>query len=211
MQSCDCLTILLFRGTPQIVQLLFWGFLGALYPKIALGIPFTHIHAVSAETHTVISVFVAALLGLGLNEAAYSSEIVRSGILSVDEGQTEAAYSLGMTPGQTMRRIILPQAMRVIIPPMGNETISMLKLTSLVSVIAGNDLLTNLETAYAQNFRVIPLLIVACIWYLALTSLLSVGQFFLERRYGRGATRVRRGTLFRANLEEGLLDGGERR
>ena len=122
---------------------------------------------------------VAALLALGLNEMAYASEIVRAGLLAVDDGQTEAAFSLGMTPAATTRRIVLPQAMRVIVPPMGNETITMLKSTALVSVISGHDLLTNLQNVYSQNFEVIPLLIVASIWYLVLTSLLSIPQSWL--------------------------------
>jgi len=179
-----------FRGTPLLVQIIFWGFLGALYHKLTIGIPFTHVVFVSADTSTVIGVFMAALLGLGLNEAAYASELVRAGILAVDHGQTEAAYSMSLTPWQTMRTIVIPQAMRVIVPPMGNETISMLKTTALVSVIAGHDLLTNLQTIYSQTFQVIPLLIVACIWYLALTTVFSIGQYFLERHYGRGVAGV---------------------
>jgi polar amino acid transport system permease protein len=175
-----------FRGTPLLVQIIFWGFLGALYNRLTLGIPFTHVVFFSTDTSAVIGAFMAALLGLGLNEAAYASELVRAGILSVDHGQTEAAYSVGLTPLQTMRTIVIPQAMRVIIPPMGNETIGMLKTTALVSVIAGHDLLTNLQTIYSQSFQVIPLLIVASIWYLALTTVFSIGQYFLERHYGRG-------------------------
>ena len=131
----------------------------------------------------------AALLGLGLNEGAYMAEIVRAGIISVDEGQTEAAQSLGMSRLQTMRQIVLPQAMRVIIPPTGNETISMLKNTSLVSVIAYTELLYSVQQIYDVNFETIPLLIVASIWYLVMTSVLYVGQYFIERRYGRGFTR----------------------
>ncbi|MGW0806549.1 amino acid ABC transporter permease [Nonomuraea sp. NPDC002799] len=175
-----------FRGTPQLVQIIFWGFLGALYPRLSLGIPFTDVVFWSAETSSVVGAFTAALLGLSLNEAAYAAEIVRGGIVSVDHGQREAAQSLGLGSIQTMRVIILPQAMRVIIPPMGNEVITMLKTTALVSVIAGQDLLTNLQNVYAQNFKVIPLLIVASIWYLALTTVLSLGQTLLERRFGRG-------------------------
>jgi len=131
----------------------------------------------------------AAILGLGLNEGAYMAEIVRAGIISVDEGQTDAAQSLGMTRLQTMRRIVLPQAMRVIIPPTGNETISMLKTTSLVSVIAVADLLYTVSNIYSTNFKTIPLLITASIWYLVCTSVLYVGQYYLERYYARGAIR----------------------
>jgi polar amino acid transport system permease protein len=182
-----------FRGTPQLVQIIFWGFLGALYHNIIIGIPGTRIVFFSAPTSTLVGAFAAALLGLGLNEAAYASEIVRSGIISVHRGQIEAALALGMTPRRTMRRIVLPQAMRVIIPPMGNETISMLKTTSLVSVISGHDLLTNLENIYSQTFQVIPLLIVACIWYLFLTTILSIIQARIERRYSRGVATGRQG------------------
>jgi polar amino acid transport system permease protein len=182
-----------FRATPALVQLIFWGFLGALYPEVAIGIPFTDVVFAEGDTNRLVGAFVASVLGLGLAEAAYMAEIIRGGILSVDPGQTEAARSLGMSGAQTMRRIVLPQAMRVIVPPMGNEAITVVKLTALVSVISGNDLLTNLQQAYAQNFQVMPLLIVATLWYLGLVSLLSVGQYFLEARYGRGIapTRVR--------------------
>jgi polar amino acid transport system permease protein len=136
-----------------------------------------------------VTPFVAAVLALGLNEGAYMAEIVRASIISVDEGQTEAAQSLGMTRLQTMRRIVLPQAMRVIIPPTGNETISMLKTSSLASVIAVTELLYTVQLIYAVNYETIPLLLVASIWYLIVTTVLSVGQYYVERHYGRGATR----------------------
>ncbi|WP_169580578.1 MULTISPECIES: amino acid ABC transporter permease [Microbacterium] len=191
------LFVWVFRGTPVLLQLIFWGFIGAFLPKIVLGIPFTSIEFWSIETSMLIPATVAALLALGLNEMAYASEIVRAGILSVDHGQTEAAYSLGMSPARTMRRIILPQAMRVIVPPMGNEVITMLKTTALVSVIAGRDLMSNLQMAYAQNFKIIPLLVVAAIWYLALTSILAIPQAWLERRYGRGVAGARESAVGR--------------
>jgi polar amino acid transport system permease protein len=177
--------IWLFRGTPLITQLIFWNFLAALYPRLGLGIPFGPTF-VSVDTNTVISVFTAALLGLGLNEAAYMAEIVRGGIQSVDHGQSEAAGALGLSRTQTLRRIVLPQAMRVIVPPTGNETISMLKTTSLVVVIAYFELTVAVQTIYSRTFKTIPLLIVAALWYLALTSVLSIGQMFIERRFGRG-------------------------
>jgi polar amino acid transport system permease protein len=184
-----------FRGTPVLVQILLWNFIAALYPTIDLGLPFgpSFIHL---NAHDFITPFVAGLLALGLNEGAYMAEIVRAGIISVDEGQTEASKALGMTRGQTMRYIVLPQAMRVIIPPTGNETISMLKYTSLVSVIAVAELLYSVQLIYAQNFQQIPLLLVACIWYLAMTTVLSIGQYFLERHYGRGRMRDEPTTLF---------------
>jgi polar amino acid transport system permease protein len=181
--------IWLFRGTPVLVQILFWSFISALYPRISLGIPFGGPELIGGNANTIITPFVAAVLALGLNEGAYMAEIVRAGILSVDEGQNEAAQALGMTRLQTMRRIVLPQAMRVIIPPTGNETISMLKTTSLVSVIATQELLYSAQLIYAVNYRQIPLLIVASLWYLTVTSVLSIGQYYVERRFGRGSAR----------------------
>ena len=178
--------IWLFRGTPLLVQILFWGFLGALYPTLFLGIPFTGIVWAEAPTSSLIGATTAAILALGLNEAAYAAEIIRAGIISVDRGQREAALSLGMTSGLTMRGIVLPQAMRVVVPPMGNETITMLKSTSLVAIISGHELMSNLQAAYAQNFKIIPLLIVASLWYLFLVTILSIGQYYLERYFGRG-------------------------
>jgi polar amino acid transport system permease protein len=175
-----------FRGTPVYVQIIFWGNFALLYRRLSLGIPFTSHIFWSVDTNAVITVFVAAILALGLNEAAYAAELVRAGIISVDKGQTEAAASLGMSPGMTMRRIVLPQAMRVIIPPMGNETISMLKTTSLVSVISANELMTNVQILYSQNFKVIPLLLVASIWYIVFTTLFTIGQHYLEAYFGRG-------------------------
>lgn len=182
------LYIWFFRGTPVLVQLLFWYNIAALYPKLGLGIPFGPAF-VHPDVNTLITAFRAAVLALGLNEAAYMAEIVRAGMISVDEGQTHAAQSLGMTRLQTMQRIVLPQAMRVIIPPTGNETISMLKTTSLASTIAVAELLYSAQLIYARTYKVIPLLIVASIWYIVCTSVLYVGQYYLERYYGRGSTR----------------------
>lgn len=209
-----------FRGTPLVVQLVFWGYLGSLYSGLGFGIPGDpSLQIRFGATNQLITPFVAALLGLGLNEAAYASEIVRAGILSVDEGQSEAASALGMTRAQTMRRIVLPQAMRTIIPPMGNETLTMLKSTGLVFVIGGSvDLFATAQNIYGQNFQTIPLLIVASLWYLALTSVLSVGQHFLERRFSRGhlagpARRRGRWRAFGGAADAGPLGpgGGARR
>ncbi|MFJ8801977.1 amino acid ABC transporter permease [Streptomyces sp. NPDC102487] len=180
----------IFRGTPLLVQIIFWGYAAALYQYVKIGVPFTDITFFQAETNSLLTPAIAALLALGLNEAAYASEIVRAGIQSVDPGQAEAAHSLGMRPALTTRRIVLPQAMRVIIPPMGNETINMLKMTALVSVISAHDLMSNIQDVYAQNYQVIPMLVVASIWYLILVTLLSVPQAWLERRYGRGTARA---------------------
>ncbi|MFD6295836.1 amino acid ABC transporter permease [Streptomyces sp. NPDC060235] len=179
----------IFRGTPLLVQIIFWGYAAALYKYVKIGVPFTDITFWQTETNSLLTPAIAALLALGLNEAAYASEIVRAGIQSVDPGQAEAAHSLGMRPALTTRRIVLPQAMRVIIPPMGNETINMLKMTALVSVISAHDLMSNIQDVYAQNYQVIPMLVVASIWYLVLVTLLSVPQAWLERRYGRGSAR----------------------
>jgi polar amino acid transport system permease protein len=179
----------IFRGTPVLVQLLFWNFISAVYRHISFGVPFGGPELFGGNANTLITPFVAAILGLGLNEGAYMAEIVRAGILSVDEGQSEAAHALGLTRLQTLRRIVLPQAMRVIIPPTGNETISMLKTTSLVSVISYTELLYAAELIYSQSFQQIPLLVVVVIWYLVFTTLLSIGQYYIERYYGRGTSR----------------------
>jgi polar amino acid transport system permease protein len=188
LSSTSWVYIWLFRGTPVLVQILIWNNIAALYPTVDLGVPFgpSFVHL---DANSLITPFVAATLALGLNEGAYMSEIVRAGIISVDEGQTDAAHALGMTRMQTMRRIVLPQAMRVIVPPTGNETISMLKTTSLVAFVALADLLYTSQLIYATNYQTIPLLLVASIWYLAVTSVLSVGQYYIERHYGRGSSR----------------------
>jgi polar amino acid transport system permease protein len=183
------LYIWFFRGTPVLVQLLFWYYIAALYPKLGLGIPFGPAF-VHPDVNKLITAFRAAVLGLGLNEGAYMAEIVRAGMISVDEGQTDAAQSLGMTRVQTLRWIVLPQAMRVIIPPTGNETISMLKTTSLASVIAVTELLYSAEQIFSVNYKTIQLLIVASVWYIVCTSVLYVGQHYLERYYGRGSSRA---------------------
>jgi polar amino acid transport system permease protein len=178
-----------FRGTPLLIQIVFWGYLGLLYSQITLGIPFTDFTVFSADTNTLIPAFTAGLLALTLNQAAYSAEIVRAGMLSVDIGQHEAAYSVGMSPTFTLFKVVLPQAMRVIIPPMGNETISMLKNTSLLSVIAVLELYTVATQISSQNLRQVELLVVVSCWYLFLTSVLSIPQYYLERHFGRGNAR----------------------
>jgi len=175
----------LFRGTPIVVQLLFWFFLGSVLPQISLGVPFGP-EFVSWPTNTLITQFTAAILGLGLNEAAYMAEIVRAGIGSVDRGQTEAAEALGMSPGTTYRRVVLPQAARLIVPPLANQTISMLKLTSLVLVIGLAELTTTAQLIYGRNFQQIPLIIVVSIWYLVMTTILTLIQNRLEKRMSRG-------------------------
>ena len=175
-----------FRGTPIYTQLIFWSLLPTLYRTITLGIPGTEI-GVSLETRAWFTPFWMAFIGLGLNEGAYLAEIIRAGILSVDHGQWEAATALGMNRGKIFRRIILPQAMRVIVPPIGNETISMLKTTSLVSAIPYTLELTFVANQKGQElFQPVPLLIAAAIWYLIVTSILMRIQSRIERHFGKG-------------------------
>jgi polar amino acid transport system permease protein len=185
--------IYFFRGTPVFVQLLFWGSISALYPTLSLGLGFGpslgHFSA-----NDLITPYVAAILGLGLNEAAYMAEIVRAGLKSVDRGQHEAATALGMTPAATMRHVVLPQAMRIIIPPTGNQLIGMLKTSSLVAVLAYPELLYSAQLIYSVNYQTIPLLITASLWYLIVTSVLTVGQYFLERRFGRSDLALQEST-----------------
>ncbi|MDA8314815.1 MAG: amino acid ABC transporter permease [Actinomycetota bacterium] len=179
-----------FRGTPLLVQILFWYNIAAFVPRLSIGVPFGPTF-VSGSTNALVTTLVAATLGLGLNEAAYMSEIVRAGIVSVDTRQTEAATALGMTRTLAFRRIVFPQAMRFIIPPTGNQAISMLKGTSLVSVISLPELLYSVQLVYARTFQTIPLLVVACLWYLIVTTVLSVGQHFVERHFGRSESSRR--------------------
>lgn len=204
-----------FRGTPLLVQIIFWYNLAALYPDLTIALPGLGV-IYDTSINDLITPLTAGLLALGLNEAAYMSEIIRGGILGVDSGQTDAAKSLGMRPARVLRRIVFPQAMRTIIPPMGNEIIGLLKGTALVSVIAVPELLFSAQTIYSQNLQTIPLLLVASIWYLVVTAVMSVGQFHLERYYGRGSTRsapptfaqVLRSSLTRAHAR--LSERGDR-
>lgn len=191
LRSVALFYIWFFRGTPLLLQLLIWFNLALVFPTI--GIP----GVFSWRTIDIIGPFMATLLGLGMNQGAYTAEVVRGGILSVDTGQTEAAKSIGMTRLTTLRRIVLPQAMRVIIPPVGNEVISMVKLTSVASVIQYAEILRNAQTIYYANARVIELLIVAAGWYLLVVTILQVGQYFLERHFskGRGGRRAKRAAV----------------
>ena len=176
-----------FRGTPVYTQLIFWGLFPVLVPRLGLGIPFTSVEFWSIDSSDVVTAFNAAWIGLALNEAAYLSEIVRAGLEAVDPGQTEAAQALGMKRSLIMRRVVLPQAMRIIIPPTGNETIGMLKTTSLVTAVP-----FTLELQFATNaianriYKPVPLLLVACFWYLLITSILMVIQSRIEKHFGKG-------------------------
>ncbi|OXC78277.1 amino acid ABC transporter permease [Caballeronia sordidicola] len=174
----------LFRGTPVILQLLLWFNLALVFP--VMGIP----GLFEVRTVDIMTPFLAALLGLGVSQGAYTSEVVRAGLLSVDTGQYEAAKSIGMPKLQALRRVILPQAMRVIVPPIGNELIGMVKLTSLASVIQYAEMLHSAENIYYANARVIELLMVAGVWYLVVVTVLSLLQSRVELRFARGAGRA---------------------
>lgn len=187
VKSVAWLYIWIFRGTPVYVQLVFWGIVALIYPVLTVGVPFMT-PWLSFDNSIFTNLFVTAIIGLALNEAAYMSEIVRAGLMSVDEGQEEASRALAMSWGQTMRFIVVPQAMRIIIPPTGNEVISMLKTTSLVTAIPLSiDLYGVSRGISAVTFTPVPLLIVACIWYLLFTSILMIGQHFIEKRFSRGS------------------------
>lgn len=180
------LYIWIFRGTPVYVQLVFWGLLTSIYQEVDLGIPFM-VQFTSLSTESWLTPFAAAVIGLGLNQGAYTAEIIRAGVSSVDDGQREASVALGMSWSQTTGRIVFPQAMRVIIPPFGNEFIGMLKTTSLVIAVPfTGDLYTQSQQIAAVLYRPIPLLLVASTWYLAITTVLMVGQHYLEKRFSRG-------------------------
>ncbi|MDN4517739.1 amino acid ABC transporter permease [Mycolicibacterium austroafricanum] len=179
------LYIWLFRGVPVLVQLIFWFNLGLVFPTLTVQVPWTSITVFSVPTNSMITPFVAVLLGLGLNEMAYMAEVIRGGLLGVPPGQREAAASLGMTPLQTLRKVTLPQAARQIIPPTSNQLIIMLKISALASVVTYQDLLTSAQLIYSVNLRTLELLVVASIWYVALTTVCTLGQSALERRMGR--------------------------
>jgi len=196
----------LFRGTPVLVQLLVWYNLALVFQTVTLRVPLLDWTIYSTPMNSFMTPLMAALLGLGLNEGAYMAEIVRGGLLSVDEGQTEAAMSLGMSHGLTLRRVVLPQAMRVIIPPTGNEFISMLKTSALAILVNYGELAQRAQAVYQTNFKIIELLFVISIWYLVLTTVATIGQSFLERRYARGTTRAQQATMLQ-RVWRNLLPG----
>jgi polar amino acid transport system permease protein len=197
MRICAVIYIWVFRGTPLLVQLLFWYNLASLFPMIELGIPFGPT-LVSWHTNDLITPLTAAIAGLALNEAAYMAEIIRGGLMGVDGKQFETAHSFGMSRLRTYRRIIIPQAMRAIVPPTGNQLISMVKATSMVSMIAMGDLLREVQNIYNSNFEVIPLLLVAVLWYLLITSILSGVQNFVENYYNKSQRYPVKGRWFTA-------------
>ncbi|MGW1786424.1 amino acid ABC transporter permease [Streptomyces sp. NPDC002143] len=185
LSTAASLYLWFFRGTPLLVQLIFWFNLALVFPLLGPAVFFGE-SAGGIDTNQAINWFMAALLGFGLHEAAYMSEVVRGGFLAIDRGQTEAAESLGMTGGQTLRRVLLPQALRVIVPPSVNQFVNLFKATSLVAFISGQDLLSSVTHIYATNYQVVPLLIVASLWYLVLVSLATFGQHVLEKRLSQG-------------------------
>jgi polar amino acid transport system permease protein len=204
------LYINVFRGVPLIVQILVWFNLALAFPHLAIGIPFTSWH-VQGSTNQIISPFLAGVLALGLAEAAYMAEIMRAGILAVPKGQIDAALSIGLTRRKTMRRIVLPQTLRVVIPPTGNQFIGLLKASALVSVIGGDDLLTRAQQIYSVNFEIVGLLIVASLWYLILTTVATIGQHYLERSLDRdqrgGDREPTSGASWKSRLVKNLSPG----
>lgn len=211
LRTVAWLYIWVFRGTPVYVQLVFWGLVTSIYKQIDLGIPFM-VQFAHLQTGSWLTPFAAAVIGLGLNQGAYTAEIMRAGICSVDEGQREASVALGMSWWQTTRRVVFPQAMRVIIPPTGNEFISMLKTTSLVIAVPfTGDLYSQSTEIAAVLYRPIPLLLVASTWYLAITTVLMVGQHYLEKRFSRGASRRASDKQLQAMTEPPAAATGEGR
>jgi polar amino acid transport system permease protein len=203
-----------FRAVPRVVLLVLFGNLGILYSKVGFGVPFDQqllkvfgIHGdlqfFHLDARTFLTGFTASLLGLTLSEAAYMAEIVRAGIESIDPGQNEAAQALGMGQVLTMRRIVLPQAMRVIVPPTGNETIAMLKDTALLAYVPAYDLWFQLQAIGTRTFQVFPMLIAGCLWYIAMTSVLMLAQYFLERHFARGVQGRAKERLYRATVPRG--------
>jgi polar amino acid transport system permease protein len=207
LRTVSVVYVAAFRSTPLLVQILVWYNLASFFRTLSIGVPFTDWH-VNGNTNSLITPLTASLLALGLNEAAYMAEVVRSGILSVPPGQLEAGMSLGLTRSQAMRHVVLPQTVRVLIPPTVNQLILLLKATALVSVVGGGDLLTRAEYIYAANFLVLPLLFVVTFWYVILTAIATVIQYYVERRlahddapsdglprrFGRNLTRLRQST-----------------
>ncbi|WP_225080079.1 amino acid ABC transporter permease [Streptomyces sp. CoT10] len=189
LQTVAWTYIWIFRSIPMIVQLVFWFNLSALYKELGVGIPFGPVFW-SVDSNSLIGTIGAAVIGLTLHQAAYAAEIVRGGVVSVDHGQLEAAAALGIPRLRQIRRIVLPQAMRAILPTAGNEIIGLLKGTSVVYVMSIGELFYQVQVIYGRNGRVVPLLLVATAWYVVLTSLLSVAQYYVERRYARGADRT---------------------
>lgn len=188
LQSISWTYVWIFRSIPLIVQLLFWFNIAYLYDTISFGVPFGPA-LITIDTNELVSGLTAAVIGLTLHQGAYFAEIIRGGILSVDEGQLEAAAALGIPRRRQFFRIVLPQAMRSVMPNAANEVISLVKGTSIVSTMAIADLFYQVQVIFGRNGRVVPLLMVATVWYIVITSVLTVVQYYIERYYARGAHR----------------------
>lgn len=184
--------VFVFRGVPVLVQLILWFNLALIFPAISIGVPFTDMALLSWDTNRLMTPFMAAVIGLSLAEAGYSSEVFRSGFISIPKGQTEAARSLGMPELVIVRRILIPQAMRIVLPPLGNQVIQMLKMTAIVAFIAGSELFTQAQKIYSRTYEVIELLLVATFWYLVMITILSLIQRQIERRLNKGYAEVGR-------------------
>jgi polar amino acid transport system permease protein len=189
LRTIAAVYVTIFRSIPALLQLLLWGNIGLVVQQVQAGIPFTDVQFFVVDTNDLIAPFTAAVIALSLHEAAYVAETVRGGILGVDVGQREAGAALGMPPAYVMRNVLLPQAFRLIIPPLGNQFITLIKATSLVAIIAGGDVLTEAQNISASNYRVIEMLAVATFWYFVLVLAATVGQWFLERAVNKGVRR----------------------
>lgn len=189
LRSISWAFVWFFRGIPLLVLLVLMFNFALLYPEISVGLP-GQVPFWSVSSGDLLSPFWAAVIAFVLHQSAYTSEVIRTSIRAVPKGQIEAAESLGMTHFRTLRRIVLPQALRIAIPPIANDAINLLKATSLVAFIAVSDLLYSVQQIYASNYQIVPLLVVAALWYLIIVSIMSVGQWALERRYGRGTARL---------------------
>ncbi len=187
----------LFRGLPVLLQIILWYNIALIFPRIVVPVPFTSLHLINESSNTLVTAFLAALLGLGLNESAYMAEIVRAGLSSVDPGQREAAESIGMAPGKILRRVVLPQAMRVIVPPTGNDFINMIKGTSLASVIGFVEITKAAQNLSSHSLAVVEDLLAGAVWYMVIVSVANVGQYFLERHYSASLRDPGRGLTFR--------------
>lgn len=197
VRSVASVYVWLFRGLPVLLQLVLWYNLALVFPRIQIKIPFVDLYLLNEPTNSLMTAFAAALLGLGLNESAYMAEIVRAGLNSVDRGQTEAAQAIGMTPGKIMRRVVLPQAMRVIIPPTGNDFVNMIKGTALASVIGYNDLLHAANNLSSHSLAVVETLLAAAFWYMVVVSVANVGQYYIERKFNASNLHVDKPSLWR--------------
>ena len=208
LSTAAWLYIWLFRGVPAFLQILIWYNLALVYRNIVIPVPFTGHDILNQPTSTLVTAFMAALLGLGLNEAAYMAEIVRAGINSVDPGQVEAAGALGLTPAKSLRRVVLPQALRVIIPPTGNDFINMLKATAIASVVGYQELVQASQSISSRDLKILEAYLAAALWYMIVVTIASVGQYYIERAAAPDAARS--SVRFRWNPRTRIFGAGRR-